>query len=77
MTVSRWYKFWYPRQAAALEAESEKNTSAFEYNSRQDALEAETSVKLTELQNQQTRFWTMTVLAAIIAVILIIIITKK
>lgn len=77
MNVSRWYKFWYPRQAAALEAENEKNASSFEYNSKQDALEAETSIKLTELQNQQTRFWAVAVLASIVVVILIIVFTKK
>lgn len=50
--MSKWFKFWYPRRAAALEAEQERYLAEVAYNKEQDKLEADTSVKLTDMDKE-------------------------
>lgn len=47
-----WFEFWHPRRAAALEAEQELYLAEVAYNKEQDKLEADTSVKLTDMDKE-------------------------
>lgn len=47
-----WFEFWHPRRAAALEAEQERYLAELAYNKEQDKVEADTSVKLTDIDKE-------------------------
>lgn len=47
-----WFEFWHPRRAAALNAEQERYLAELAYNKEQDKVEADTSVKLTDIDKE-------------------------
>lgn len=47
------FNFFYPREAARLEAQAEADKRALEAQKQRDALEAQTSKEMTALANKQ------------------------
>lgn len=69
-----WFEFWHPRRAAALKAEQERYLAELAYNKEQDKLEADTSVKLTDMDKEAALIRAENQKYIIVAIIVVVII---